>query len=157
MLELPLSSDVLNGSGLISKDVDSGAVVSDRLPGILSSDVGCEDVVGLADAPSPDGSDDCADANACLLLLELLVPMMQGCSWFDGAVSKLGVVPADYLMSFCSGVFFWYLLLVMKIGLGSLDGNGIGLVEGLWSSLNLLMVLILGTVVVIDVDVLDYY
>ncbi|GMH19591.1 hypothetical protein Nepgr_021432 [Nepenthes gracilis] len=69
----------------------------------------------------------------------------------------------------------------MKIGLGSLDGNGIwscrgwtvsclyerwtspiGWVmhwgcEGLWSSLNLLMVLILGTVVVIDVAVLDYY
>ncbi|GMH32017.1 hypothetical protein Nepgr_033861 [Nepenthes gracilis] len=41
------SGDVLKGSGLISKDVDSAAVGSDRLPSFLSSDVGCVDGVGL--------------------------------------------------------------------------------------------------------------
>ncbi|GMH27886.1 hypothetical protein Nepgr_029729 [Nepenthes gracilis] len=50
----------LMGSGLISKDVDSAAVGSDRLPSFLSSDVGCVAGVSLAVGssssilPSPD-------------------------------------------------------------------------------------------------------
>ncbi|GMH12980.1 hypothetical protein Nepgr_014821 [Nepenthes gracilis] len=82
--------DVLNESGLITKDVGSVAVGSDRLPCILSSDVGCEAVVGLvvgsstSKLPSPDAG---FLAITKLLLLSLLL--------------------SDGLLQWC---FFWYLM-----------------------------------------------
>ncbi|GMH00808.1 hypothetical protein Nepgr_002647 [Nepenthes gracilis] len=91
MLGLPLVGDVLNGSGLISKDVDSVALVK----------TGCH-------KPHPD---DRADTNACLLLLEPVSAsdvLSEAVCW---RFATAGCCPYR-LFDAWSGVFFWYLLLV---------------------------------------------